>query len=354
MRKLNFTESSLMPGVYYNMEREIEIATHVDDFIAVGPEETLLDFYQALKKEFELKCTIIGGDAHHARVGVYLGRTVTWTRFGIVWEPDPKHAARLIKGLGLEQCKASPTPHTREQDEDADAREVLNDRDARVHRGNVARIVYLAQDRMDLSVAACALATSMATPRVADQIRLKKTVRYLKGRPKYYQLYQWQGATTKIKIQTDSDWATCRETRRSKSGGLVYLGGHVIAHWCRLQPRVALSSGEAELYSGVRGISEGLGVVHMLRERRGEQWGEISHEVDASACRGILLRKGAGGLKHLSVKDLWVQDAIREHGIIVHKIPREFNSADALASTNSPGDLEKHLSRIGISWEFPE
>ena len=134
----------------------------------------------------------------------------------------------------------------------------------------------------------------------------------------------------------------------------MYLGGHVIAHWCRLQPRVALSSGEAELYSGVRGISEGLGVVHMLRERRGEQWGKNSHEVDASACCGILLRKGAGGLKHLSVKDLWVQDAIREHGIIAHKIPREFNSADALASTNSPGDLEKHLSRIGISWEFPE
>ena len=32
----------------------------------------------------------------------------------------------------------------------------------------------------------------------------------------------------------------------------------------RVQPRIALSSGEAELYAGMRGISETLGFVHMM------------------------------------------------------------------------------------------
>ena len=44
------------------------------------------------------------------------------------------------------------------------------------------------------------------------------------------------------------------------------LGNHLIAAWSRVQPRIALSSGEADLYAGLRGISETLGVVHMMRE----------------------------------------------------------------------------------------
>ena len=41
--------------------------------------------------------------------------------------------------------------------------------------------------------------------------------------------------------------------------GLLQLGTHLFAVWSRVQPRIALSSGEAELYAGMRGISETLG-----------------------------------------------------------------------------------------------
>ena len=65
------------------------------------------------------------------------------------------------------------------------------------------------------------------------------------------------------------------------------LGNHLIAAWSRVQPRIALSSGEAELYAGLRGISETLGFVHMMRELQTQDWGRIIHRVDASACRAI-------------------------------------------------------------------
>ena len=61
----------------------------------------------------------------------------------------------------------------------------LSEHEIRIHRGNVARVVYLPQDRIDLSVSACLLATSMAYPRGSDQARLKRVGRYLKGRPLY-------------------------------------------------------------------------------------------------------------------------------------------------------------------------
>ena len=226
----------------------------------------------------------------------------------------------------------------------------LSEHEIRAHRGNVARVVYLAHDRMDLSVSACLLATSMANPRGSDQARLKRVGRYLKGRPLYCQLYRWQSETTQITLQTDSDWVTCQNTRRSKSGGVIFVGVHPVSHWCRLQTQVALSSGEAELYSSVHGVKELAGFINVLRERFGEDWCSIKHEVDATTCRGIMLRRGAGGIKHLQVKDLWVQEAVRQYNINVVKIPREQNVADALASPRTSKDLEVKLTTVGVTW----
>ena len=106
MERLGFAESKIMPGVYVKKSTGIEVATHVDFFLVVGCENVLKDFYNALLKEFELKCTLLGGGKQHQRSGLYLGRTITWT----TWEP----AQVLIRTLGLEQCKPSATPYCQE------------------------------------------------------------------------------------------------------------------------------------------------------------------------------------------------------------------------------------------------
>ena len=63
----------------------------------------------------------------------------------------------------------------------------------------------------------------------------------------------------------------------------------------------------------MRGIYETLGFVHLMREFKSNDWGRIVYRVDASACRAIMLRRGCGGLKHITVKSLWVQEAVREY-----------------------------------------
>ena len=125
------------------------------------------------------------------------------------------------------------------------------------------------------------------------------------------------------------------------------MNQHMISHWCRIQPSIAWSSGEAELFAGSRGLSNGIGIWNTLKELRGADWGKMRHHVDASACKSILLRKGSGSIKHLETKDLWVQAAIRQKGIQVIKIPREMNFSDSLASYNNAGDLHKQLTRMG-------
>ena len=111
----------------------------------------------------------------------------------------------------------------------------------------------------------------------------------------------------------------------------MQLEDHLIA-FSRVQPRLALSSGEAELYPGMRGISETLGFVHMMREFKTDDSGRIVHRV--------LLRRGCGGLEHITVKSLWVREAVWE------RISRDEMYAHNLASPSSEEELRDHLTEL--------
>ena len=49
---------------------------------------------------------------------------------------------------------------------------------------------------------------------------------------------------------------------------------------------------------------------------------------DSSAAKGISARKGIGRVKHLSLKELWVQDAIEQKRFRIQKVSTESNWAD--------------------------
>ena len=175
----------------------------------------------------------------------------------------------------------------------------------------------------------------MAIPRQGDDERLKRVARNLHGHPDYMQWYPVQEETNTVVLTTDADWATCRESRRSNSGGILQLWNHLIAAWSRVQPRIALSSGEAVLYAGMRGISKTLGFVHMMREFKTNDMGSDCSS-SGRQCRAITLRHGCGGLKHITVKSLWVQE----------RISRNEMHAYILASPSSADELIKHLAEL--------
>ena len=72
-----------------------------------------------------------------------------------------------------------------------------------------------------------------------------------------------------------------------------------MAHWSKSQSNVALSSAEAELNATVKGLSELIGLYHLIEETQ-----KVSVNLvlctDASACKGMLLRHGAGQTANLS------------------------------------------------------
>ena len=94
----------------------------------------------------------------------------------------------------------------------------------------------------------------MAHPKIGDEWLVKRVCRYIKGRPRFAQTFEYQGDYHELVVQTDSDWASCKSTRQSNSGGWVFQRRHLLHVWCRVQARVALSIGETELFAQIQGL----------------------------------------------------------------------------------------------------
>ena len=127
----------------------------------------------------------------------------------------------------------------------------------------------------------------MVKPTEKDRGRLKKLVRFLKGCPRYINHYKYQQAVDHITVWTDTDFAGCKEGRKSTSGGMMLLGEHVIKSWSTNQPTIALSSGEAEYYGMVKGSSQALGLKVIAEDVGVTYKGATQINTDASAAKGI-------------------------------------------------------------------
>ena len=125
--------------------------------------------------------------------------------------------------------------------------EMLQDTEATTFRALTARANYLAQDRPDTQFAVKEIARRMAAPRRGDWELLKRFGRYLRGAPRAVFHFYWQQPPAGLDTYVDSDWAGCKTSGRSTSGGAVLHGWHVIrVQYLWLQGRV--KDGDVEVH----------------------------------------------------------------------------------------------------------
>ena len=348
MTQLGFTATKVSPSVYYHHGRDLNVVTHVDDFLCGGDEQHLRWFRKSLEKEFELKYDILGDGPTEKTVVQFLGRLVTWTRGGIRYEGDPKHVNILLGEWEMLDAKAVSTPgvaaekNIEEWEENA-----MSKGNATRFRRAAARINYMALDRPDLGFAAKELSRAMAIPTEGDAVRLKRTLRYLRGAPRMALFYKWQEPISHLVTFADSDWAGCAKTRRSTSGGVITHGAHALTHWSSTQATVALSSAEAELNSTVKAASETLGILNLYSEIGNKMSGEVM--TDSSGAKGIAQRSGCGKVKHLEVRQLWIQEVVCNKKLTVTKVERKKNPSDALTHHWLAHEGATHFGAIGVS-----
>ena len=205
---------------------------------------------------------------------------------------------------------------------------------------------YLSSDRFDLQFAGKELCREMSKPSQMSMVRMKRAARYLVGCPVACIEYENQKTPTRLSIYADSDWAGCRRTRKSTSGGVACHGKHCIRTWSSTQATIATSSGEAEFYALIEGASRGLGLKTLALDL-GQNLG-VDIYCDASAGRSMAFRKGLGKVRHMDTKFLWVQDLVKTGRLSILKIKGTLNPADVGTKHLSLAEMDEKLRSVGL------
>ena len=123
-----------------------------------------------------------------------------------------------------------------------------------------------------------------------------------------------------LELYSDSDWASCKVSRRSTSSGLIFLNSCLIHSHSRSQTSVYLSSMEAEILAATSLLTEAMYLKQVLRFFVNDFGGLGNQEkvvmrlrLDSTSAQAFFSRLGPGKAKHLSTRLLlWTQQVMRK------------------------------------------
>ncbi|CAK0856887.1 unnamed protein product, partial [Prorocentrum cordatum] len=317
-----FDRGECQPQLYYHREKEILIEVHMDDFHGEVPIGNLDGVIKRLREVFDLKAT----DAIRQGRYSHLKRDRLRLMNGnIMLRPNAKHIDDLIYAMGMEKAKP-----------------------ARVPRVGIA--LYISPDRADIQRDVQLLTRNLSQPTEFDRKRLVKLVRYLKGTKTFGVLSEKPTGSkpgeVRLQLFTDTDFATCKETRRAMTCGITKLDGVHFAAFARRQGVQSTSSGEAEFYGATSVVMDGKLVKNMLEWLGYKVTWELG--IDSSAAKAMINREGVGKAKHLDVRALWTQQERKVHGLIIKKESGTKNVADLGTKAHTTERFEHLREPAGI------
>jgi hypothetical protein len=266
-------------------------------------------------------------------------------------EADPRHCELVLKQLEVENLKSLSSPGVEGHDEEDGESDVpLLGEQATSFRGIAARLNYLSADRPDIQYATKEVCREMSSPTTGSWKRLVRIARYLVGKRRLIWRFELQSPVETVDAFSDANWAGCRRSRKSTSGGALMIGSHLIKCWAKTQATIAKSSAESELYGIVRATCETLGFLSLLEDMGSSMTSRL--HMDSTAAQGIIDRQGLSKVRHLDVNLLWLQEQLARDKVPLLKVPGPENNADLMTKHLQDSMICKHIARMCL--EFRE
>ena len=249
-------------------------------------------------------------------VGQYLKRHIVYiSGQGFGWLEDPKHLAAIIRNRSKVGAKPQSSPISKDLGRtDPEALDELEEVEGKLYQQDAGISKNVSIGRFDIQFCVKRLSEMMTKPRKLCNLRLARLARYFVGTEKACAQVRSSRVRRHCESCRRSDWAGSEE-RYSTHAGLEFDGEHLVDSWVEADQVRALSSGEAELDGIVDGSARGIFTKHM-------------YETDSTAAIGMCSRTGVGKTRHIQVRWLWIQDAIRDKVVRLRKVRGTDNEAD--------------------------
>ncbi|KAK1414173.1 hypothetical protein QVD17_29914 [Tagetes erecta] len=340
LREVGFTQSKADHSLFLFRTNEIFLAAliYVDDVIIVGNNATKIDETKAfLNNKFSIKDL---GDLKY-----FLGIEVARTRDGLVLS-QRKYALDILENSGMLGCR--PCTFPMEQNLKLSRYDEEERVDAGQYRCLVGRLLYLQATRPDISYSVNVLSQFVADPRQSHMNAIIRVLRYLKATPGQGILLPKSGGTDLV-AYSDSDWLGCPDTRRSRTGYLLLLGGAPVSWKSKKQSVVSRSSAEAEYRAMASTVSEILWMRWLLKEL-----GFPQNRPTTLFCDNLAVKHIANNpvfherTKHVEMDCFFVRERVESSEIKPIHIHTNMQIADLFTKALGSKPLHLLLDKLGI------
>ncbi|XP_019414581.1 PREDICTED: uncharacterized protein LOC109326345 [Lupinus angustifolius] len=216
------------------------------------------------------------------------------------------------------------------------------------YRQLVGRLLYLTNTRLDITFVVQQLMQFMVVPTVLHHKAMTRVLRYIKGTPGQGLLYS-PTSTIQIKGFSDSDWATCPDTRKSISGYSMFLGDSLVSWKSKKQNTVSRSSSEAEYRALAIASCEIQWLIYLLNDFQVLYKHPALLYCDNNSARYI----AANAVFHECTKHVEIDcHVIRErlNNKLLHLLPISTSAqvADIMTKPLEPTLFKNNLSKLGV------
>ena len=285
----------------------------------------------------------------------FLGISFKW-HDGSMTMNHEGYVSNLLRKYGMHGCKAASTPlvdkvelcKDQMPEDGSDEQQQMTALD---YRGLVGSIAYLSlSTRPDLAFAAHQLSRFLSNPGMAHWQAAKHVLRYLRG-------------TTDVGITfsncedvgligyTDSDYASCRDDRRSITGFCFNVGSGAISWAARRQTCVATSTTEAEVHAMSEAVKEAVHLRGLLETL--EVKVDTTMYTDSQSCLALAVKEdNSAKTKHFATRMAYVRETIQMQSINLKFIGSGDNCADIFTKGLGKTKTQHHLARLSAMRGF--
>nr|GEW25255.1 uncharacterized mitochondrial protein AtMg00810-like [Tanacetum cinerariifolium] len=176
---------------------------------------------------------------------VFLGLQVNQSPGGIFINQS-NYVLEILNKYGMESCDPVGTPMKIKDKLNLDQNGTPVD--ATKYRSLIGALMYLMSSRPDIVHATCLCARYQAKPTEKHLTEVKRIFRYLQGTINTG-LWYTKDSGFELTRFSDADYAGCKDTFKSTSGGAQFLGEKLVSWSSKKQDCTALSTVEAEYVS---------------------------------------------------------------------------------------------------------
>ena len=257
---------------------------------------------------------------------------------------------KLFEDWRLLKAKAAANPFStlnRQRIEDEEqVDQVVHGR----YRRAAGKLLWTIPIRVDIGFAAKEIARSASAPKPSHVTALKRCLKYLKGSRSSVLTLTGHQDDGGLQVFSDADW----KSPKSTSGAVFLWRGTLLEVWSRTQSVPAQSSAEAEVIAMNEAAKEAKFLHGLLGEVVGEAV-DVNLFSDASSAISFSKRQGLGRMRHLELKELWIQEQLGQGWLHIEKVETSYNLADLFTKAyRSQADFEIHKAQLQLSNEAEE